>query len=319
VLGERPLTVLFLLFLLSPVTEMSAQQCVSQSIDVPVVLTRMDTYTDPTSQKIDTTRQREDLVKDFGLDNFQVRVGGSEALVQSAVVDKGPKRVVFVLDATKLVDEKGWGRAIGTLKKILLYARKTDMFAFVFAGADAPTNTFLSLSEAKGLLEKLRNARQVTAVTETRIYDALLEGAKRLQPPQFGDVVIFGGRVVDSGSNTTLSDLIKVFVKNRIRFIGLNETRSETYVDFDSRTLPFPGFSVPKLADLSDATGYFIWGANSGWESAFLRDIIAEPYRLTICTPARPDPAVLDIKLVPGSKKKKVEGIIFHFPRYISP
>ena len=298
------LAILFLLFLLVSVTEVSAQEGARKSIDMPVVLTRMDTYTDPTSQKVEPTREREDLVKDFGLDNFQVQVGGVQALVQGVAVDKGPKRIVFVLDASDSVSKTEWEVEIFNLQMLLGYARSTDKFAVVFVGAAVPTNEFLLHSATKGLLGKLRNARPPSTDSGTRIYDAILEAARCLEPSQFGDMVILDGRVVDSGSKTALGDLVKVFMKNRIRFIG-----------FSSSLESIPR---PDLASLCAATGCFLESSRT-WDYEFLYEVIAEPYRLTIATPARADPAVLDIKLVPGSKKKKVEGIIFHYPRFISP
>ena len=309
-----------ILLLLSGATELLGQQSSTQPYDVPVVLTRLDTYTDPTSQRVEPSLKREDLVKDFGPENFQVQVGGVGAPVQGAAVDKGPKRVVLVVDASKPVAKTEWEQEIDVLQILLRYARGNDKFTFVFVGADSATGGFLSLGETRTYLGKLRAARPATTDSEARIYDALLAGANRLDPPQFGDIVVLVGRIVDSGSKTIVADLTKLFLKNRIRFIGLSLSLPPGFpASFDPRTSPPPRYPTPVLAELSGETGYFTWAGSVGWDYEFLYECIAEPYRLTISTPARQDQALLDIKLLPGSKKKKVDGIIFHYPRFIYP
>jgi hypothetical protein len=116
------------------------------------------------------------------------------------------------------------GSGIGALQVNLNYARSNDKFAFVFVEAGGAANGFLSSKEMKGYLGKLRSARPAATDSGARIYDALLAGANLLNPPQFGDVVILDGRLADSGSKTTVNDLVKLFLKNRTRFIGLSQS-----------------------------------------------------------------------------------------------
>jgi hypothetical protein len=293
-----------------------AQQPSKESFDAPVVLTRVVTYPEPHPEVQkgyleDVTKQ--ELAQDFGPDNFQVQVGGVAAQVESVLIEKGPKRVVLVLDASKPVPKDEYDENIYVAKALLGYARSKDRFKVLLVGSDAPTAKFISPSETKRYLGELRAARPPTTEPGTRIYDTLLTAAKNLDPPQFGDVVILFGRLEDSGSKATMEDLSGAFVREKLRFFGVSFAPS-----------PPP----PALERLSAATGYSILlepmrdGRILGiWEPdfEFWYAWIAEPYRLRVSLPALGRQDLIEIKLVPGLKKKKTEGIELHFPRIVYP
>jgi hypothetical protein len=79
----RKLSVALCLLLPLPGIESLAQQTPSESCDVPVVVTRFDAS-----------------FQDLGTKDFVVRLGTTPVSLQSASVDRGPKRVALILDAS---------------------------------------------------------------------------------------------------------------------------------------------------------------------------------------------------------------------------
>jgi hypothetical protein len=318
-----------LLLAVSTVRPASAQESFQQRYDVPIVLTRIVTYRTLSSRPDDSVPNatyserfhdydyddQEDFVRDFGPDNFQLRVGGMPARLQGLSIDKGPKRIVLTLDASKPISKKDWESELWDAKRLLEFARSIDTFGFVLVGGDAATHGFISPGEAQKYLRRLGTARPATRDAEAKIYDALLTAAKSLDPPQFGDVIIFFGRGEDSGSKTAVTDLRQMFLKQRLRFYGLT---------FPGQKRNAAGWPIPDpgLESLSEATGYSIWMTNA----KVLRQVdfdswyrcIAEPYRFSI-TAAMSDQASLAITLLPGLKKKKLDKVTIRYPQFLVP
>jgi hypothetical protein len=237
------------------------------------------------------------------------------ARLQGLSIDKGPKRIVLTLDASKSISKRDWEWELEYAKRLLEFARSIDRFGFVVVGGDAETHGFVSRSEAKTYLGRLKATRPATADPEAKIYDALLTAAKSLDPPQFGDVIVFFGLGEDSGSKTAIADLKQMFLKQRLRFYGLT---------FPSQKRSAAGWPIPDpgLESLSEATGYSIWVTNVN----VLRQVdfdswyrcIAEPYRFSI-TAAMSGQASLEITLLPGLKKKKLDKIAIRYPQFLVP
>jgi hypothetical protein len=237
------------------------------------------------------------------------------ARLQGLSIDKGPKRIVLTLDASGPISKKDWEWELEDAKRLLQFARGVDRFGFVLVGGDAETHGFVSPGEAKRYLGRLRTARPATAGTEAKFYDALLTAAKSLDPPRFGDVIILFGRSEDSGSKTAVADLRQMFLKQRLRFYGLTFPGQKR----NAAGWPLPD---PGLESLSEATGYSIWLTNVN----VLRQVdfdswfrcIAEPYRFSI-TAAMSDQASLEITLLPGLRKKKLDKVTIRYPQFLVP
>jgi hypothetical protein len=300
--------------LLSAATELMGQQMSQGSYDVPVVLTQAVSYQVPrprVQKGYFEEVKKEELVRDFGPANFQVQVAGVSAQVQGVSIDKGPKRIVFVLDDSELVPKKEWESEIWAAKFLLGYARSIDSFAVVLVRADAATNSFMSPSETKNYLGKLLSKRPTTTDPRASTNDSLLTAASQLDPPQFGDVVILLGRMEDATNETTLNNVMQLFLRKELSFYGLSFKYPEGY---------------PPVVLLSQAPGFAAWMETppaGDWygvidfESWY--NCIAEPYRLTISTQGRQGSSSLGIELLPGSKIKKVDGIRSQYPRFIYP
>jgi hypothetical protein len=236
--------------------------------------------------------------------------------LQGLSIDKRPKRIVLTLDASRPISKKHWEWELEYAKRLLEFARSIDRFGFVLVGGDAATHGFVSPGEAKRYLGRLRAARPATADAEAKIYDALLTAAKSLDPLQFGDVIIFFGRGEDSGSKTAVADLRQLFLKQRLRFYGL------TFPSAQKRNAIGPPLRDPGLESLSEVTGYSIWVTNvhvmrqvdfDSWYRC-----IAQPYRFSVTT-AMSGQASLEITLLPGLMKKKIDGVMIRYPRFIVP
>src|SRR5882762_3719758 len=79
--------------LLLPIPSLTsfAQQAPSESCDVPVVVPRFDTS-----------------FQDLGTRDFLVHLGTDPVSLESASVDRGPKRVALILDASRYVLDNEW-------------------------------------------------------------------------------------------------------------------------------------------------------------------------------------------------------------------
>lgn len=323
-------TAFLVLLIVSIAAQSSAQQSSQQAYDIPVVLSRIDTreyvsYYDDGSSNLRNpalppepahttygTYDERNLVQDFSADNFQVRVGGMPGDLQSLSVDKGPKRIYFTLDASSRVSNQQWEAELKGVARILLYARSIDRYAFVLVGASPATSGFVSPGEAKERLKSLQNTRPAPAGPEAAIYDGLLTAAKTLDPPQFGDTIIFLGLGKDSGSRVAVADLRHLLLKGSIRFYGLTFLPWNVYKpDAIEPFLPDPG-----LVSLSDATGCYFSVTNSIGFSWY--QDISEPYRLRVVSSTAGE-ASLDITLLPGLKRKNLSDITIRYPQFISP
>jgi len=329
VAGRWDAKAFFVLLIIFIATQSSAQQSSEQAYDLPVVLSRVNTRTyvsqydpydpsNPYASVLERThysaQQERVLVQDFSVDNFQVRVGGMPGDLQSVSVDKGPKRISLTLDASSRISKQQWGAELTAAGIILGNARSVDRFAFVLVGASPGTSGFVSPDEAKKHLKSLRNTRPATAGPEAAIYDALLTAAKTLDPPQFGDTIIFFGLGQDSGSRSTAADLRHLFLERRVRFYGLAFPTSPVQkLDDVLRLLP-----DPELASLTDATGCDFWvnGLSGGYD-VFYKSI-AEPYRLRVVSSTASE-ASLQITLLSGQKRKSIIDVTIKYPRFITP
>jgi hypothetical protein len=296
------------------VTGIMGQQIPQGSYDVPVVLTQVVSHQVPrphVQKGYLEEVEKEELVRDFGPMNFQVQVAGVPARVQGVSIDKGPKRIVFVLDGSEPVPKKEWESEIWAAKLLLGYARSIDKFAVVLVGTDTGTNSLMSPNETKSYLGKLLSKRPTATDPPASTNDSLLTAASRLDPPQFGDVVILFGRMEDATNETTLDDVRQLFLRKELSFYGLSFKYPEGY---------------PPVVLLSQAPGFDAWMETppvGDWygiidfESWY--NCIAEPYRLRISTQGMRGNPALEIELLPGSKIKKVDGIRSQYPRFIFP
>lgn len=274
-------------------TELLSQQAMSGSCDVPVVVT--DYY--------------NNVVRNLASADFVVRLGGTSTPVASAFIDSGPKRVALIIDASKNIPQDEWKLETDMAAKLVSHARSDDQFAFFVIGGHGTTDQLLSSSEISERIEGLRSGRPAADANE-KVNDAIMDAAKRFDPPRFGDTIFLFGHHEDYDSNTSPDDLVERILRSRLRFfaISFGDKLAKLPRGFDlNKPLP-KGFGRSELEIASAETGYFfsfhpvqqlqMRGQMPLFEN-FLSDLytwIAEPYRLKIPSITK-DRSTLEITL----------------------
>jgi hypothetical protein len=245
------------------------------------------------------------LAQDFSPDNFQLRIAGAPIALHAVTLDKGPKRIAIVLDASTLVSPEDWQWQLESARKLLAFSREMDTFAFVLVSADTEVQGFVSRDRTKACLKRLRATRPVASDAAAKVYETLTTAAQLLDPPQFGDTVVFFGQGVDSGTSTQPDTLKHLFVQQRLRFYALVSSPTDS-----------------TLSSISQATGSRAWLTSARWKAhidfALLYNSIAKPYRLTF-SEFPPKLAALEITLLPGRKRMNVDIVTAYFPRLVDP
>jgi len=258
----------------------SAQQLATGTCDVPVVVAGFDNK----------------LIQDLSPSDFVVRIGGGPMAIASASIDRNPKRVALILDASRNIPKEEWELETEMAAVFVKNARPKDQFTFSMVGAEGTTASFLSSDELATRLQESTSSRPTPSDANEKIYDALLVAANRFDPPQFGDAIFLFGHHEDSGSTASSDRVVDAILRNKLRFFGMSfaDELAKLPSGFDlNKPLP-KGFGRSQLDLLSAETGYYfsfhavqslhIPGQIPLFQN-FLADLyawIAEPYRLQI-------------------------------------
>ena len=308
--------------LLSLPSQSFAQQSASASCDVPLVVTRFNVST-----------RTVELVRDLGLNDFEVQLDGAPAILQNLSIDDGPKRIALILDASRNVPDDEWNLEAEMAASLVEYARPADRFVLQYLGVDGGIASLLSPREADERLRKVTFSRPVPTDPGERVYDAVLEAANRLDPPRFGDVVFLFGHPEDSGSKTTPDQLQELVLKSNLRFYGVSfsDPLEGKLAGVDlNKPLPANLRSLvsPRLAESISATGYFFSFhsvRNLGLPGqtqlfhGFLRDLyagIAAPYRLSIPAVSKQGLTKLEIT-VSNLHERNIYPRDVHYPKFV--
>jgi hypothetical protein len=311
---KLPVTLCLLLPWLS--MQSFAQQARSESCDVPIVVTRFDT----SFQDLDTR-------------DFLVHLGTSPVTLESASVDRGPKRVALILDGSRYVPDNEWKVETEMAAVLVGYARPIDSFSLQLVGRENATQGLLSPAEAKEQLRELWSSRPPRVDSSERVYDALFAAARRLDPPKFGDALVLFGHMYDVGSKTTPDRLLGLIMKGKLRILGFDFSDplpATMPPGFDPNNFP-PESAAPKELDkMIRETGYrFDFEAMESLNrpgqmrvfESFLADLykrISEPYRLRALAFASSSRIKLEIKIA-NSEDRKIRPTDMYYPRFIFP
>jgi hypothetical protein len=293
-----------------------AQQVAVESCDVSVVVNGFDNQG----------------IQDLSPSDFLVRVGDIPQAVESASIDRGPKRIALMLDASRNIPKEEWDLETSMAAVFIKNARPKDQFAFSLIGTADNAASFLSSNELAGRLQELARSRPAMTDANEKIYDGILAAAIRLDPPQFGDAIFLFGHNEDFGSTATSDHVVDVILRNKLRFFGMSfaDQLAKLPAGFDlNKPLP-KEFGRSKLDLASAETGYFF--AFHGVRSlnipgqmplfhAFLGDLyawIAEPYRLKIPVSTMKDKTQLEIS-VANLETRKVHKDGIHYARSLYP
>ena len=290
-----------------------SQQVSTSPCDVPVVVA--DYYNQP--------------VRNLTPADFSVRLAGKSSTIASASLDTGPKRIALVLDASSNIPEEEWTLETEMAAELTKHARANDQFALFMIGSPPTSGALSSSSDITARLHGLRSSRPEGEENE-RIYDALLDAANDLDPPQFGDTIFLFGHNKDSGSKTPLDQIQSLLLKNGLRFFAISfADRLAGLPPGSNLNKPLPKeFGSTQLETLSADTGYSfssfavhnlaIQGQIPLFES-FLSDLytwIAEPYRLRLSTFSFENGSDLDVS-VTEMKARKINSRGVHYPHLL--
>ncbi len=291
------------------------------SCDVPLVVTRFSPET-----------RGNELVSDLTAKDLSSRIGGSRAVVKSASVDDGGKRIAFILDASKKISKDEWTLQAQMALSFAKSAREVDRFNLSLIGVGTPVSDFMASGELQGRLKELESSRPIATEDNERLYDALMASAKHLDPPAFGDTIFLFGRPDDSGSQASLEQAEEIILRNRVRFYALSFSPAfaEKLAHLDLNK-PLPKNAVPGGADdIAHATGYFFsyhqievlkrFPDQTPLLQGFLGELyrgIAQPYRLAI-NPGPTERVSLEVTIVDG-KDRHINQNDVHYPHFIYP
>jgi hypothetical protein len=312
----RKLLIAMCLLLPLPSLQSLAQQAPPESCDIPVVVTRFDTSFQELSAR-----------------DFLVHLGTIPVTLESATVDRGPKRVALILDASRYIPDNEWKVETEMAAVLVGYARPFDSFSLQLVGRENATQGLLSPTEAREQLRELWSSRPPRTDSSERVYDALFAAAKRLDPPQFGDALVLFGHMYDVGSKTASDRLLGLIMKGKLRILGFDFSDplpTPLTPGFDPNNFP-PESSAPKELDkMINETGYrFDFEAMETLNhpgqmrlfESFLADLykrISEPFRLRALAFASSSRIKLEIKIA-NSEDRKIRPTDMYYPQFIFP
>ena len=297
----------------------SAQNIQDHSCDVPLVVTHFV----PSAGTVE-------LVQDLSAKDLTVKVGGVKSTVESASIDRGGKRIGLILDASKGIPQDEWKLETEMAVSLIEHARPEDRFTLFVVGGDVTGGPLLPSSEVEKQLKKLALSRPDVPDGSEKIYDALLLMAKRLDPPEFGDVIFLFGHPDDSGSNASPEQVQEQILRNRLRFYAISFTdplRGKLPPGFDLNK-PIPAnVGMEKIDQISHATGYFVsfhstqalnFPGQVPLFKGFLGDLyagIAGPYRLKIDL-STSGKTSLNLVIKDGDARN-IRQLDVHYPHFI--
>lgn len=211
--------------------------------------------------------------------------------IRSLAVDRGPRRIVFVVENGKRINATARRIEAAVLAGIVSKARPRDSFALISAGGERLELPFGSSREAVlAVAEQLKDAAS-GKVKGLSALDAVHEATNWLGPSQAGDSIYVMAFNLEGRSRTSFSTVGEALSSRGIRLFGLelgyvtqpNPESLESasliggYLSFSHA----PVGNVDTLIHLSmDSGGAFAWenttqGKNKGIEPAKLERLVA--------------------------------------------
>jgi hypothetical protein len=305
----RLLTLFLTLLPLQP-THSLAQTSAQNSCDVPLVVFGWNRL----------TQTGNVLLKDLHPEDLLIQIGSEPGTAESLSLDHGPKRVVLILDASRNVPDEEWNLETEMAARFVHNARPNDKFVLLLEGSDSGTAPVVTPTEAIRQLSTLRNVRPVPAGSEEPLYDVLQSATQRVDPPAFGDAIVFFGHPEDSGSKIDPDQLLQILLKNGLRLFGFSyRDPLEGKLTLENINKPLPpnlkALVDSKFDDMSHQTGYFLSYRSIRSVKQprqyvnvemFMDDVyarVAEPYRLKLRMPTGSGPIRLRIEVVDAKNR----------------
>jgi hypothetical protein len=242
----------------------------------------------------DTTPGAGVLVKGMKVDEFKASSGQRPIAIQSIAEDAGPKRIAVVMNLGPGVPEAERNLEIELAISFLSDAREEDRFALLTVGG---SNSGAAFASAADVIAQLKKVSAAAPNSGSHNYDTLLEAAKLLSPPRFGDAVFLFGPPEDDGSAGSIQAVREKFLTNGTRLYGVSLTNplvGKVPPGWNPNQKLPATFARAPLDVLAADTGYFVsfhqpralqFPGQLELLKGFLAGLysgIARPYRLTL-------------------------------------
>ncbi|MGH9712792.1 MAG: hypothetical protein ACRD5M_05775 [Candidatus Acidiferrales bacterium] len=180
------------------------------------------------------------------------------------------------------------------------------------------------------MLRKWVSSRPVAIDGSERSYNALLAALGRLDPPKFGDALLFFGHHNDSDSSADPAQLLEMILERKVSLLGqsfFDPLRGKlTIDDFNKPLSPSQtALTSSKLVDMTGHSGYYfsfrsaqnirehgLFGIVQS-DFAGLYAGMAEPYRLRIKTSGIEGRTRLEIT-IKNLDARKIHPVDIHYP-----
>lgn len=151
---------------------------------------------------------------------FLARDGRRPDVVQSAKIERGPRRIVFVADDGRDVSLEGRKIESSVIRAILSGARPQDSFALLTTPQPLASLPFgVSRETLRAAAGKLTSSKSRPS-SKRGVLDAVLEATTWLQPPRPGDSIFLMTTGLDAKHRASLSQVRQALAAGGIRVFG---------------------------------------------------------------------------------------------------
>jgi len=207
--------------------------------------------------------------------NFRARVRGRPATVLNAAIDRGPRRIALLLDASaSMVEPESatWKPALAIAKTLVEGLPPEDSIAFLSFASRIERRTDFT-QDPKTVLQQLdglqREAKTLPKdMRKTALWDSVLETLRLFDPPRVGDSIYV---ITDGDDNRSLAgpdDAEKALLATRVRFFALFPPGVPPLPDNDVSFSPVTGRPLQARKDLervADMTGGALMAMYHPW------------------------------------------------------
>lgn len=216
---------------------------------------------------------------DLSAEAFVARINNEPVRVQSVIIDRGPRRVTFVVENGKKMPEAARKIEAAVISAILSKARPEDSFALLTARGPRVALRFGSSREAvRAAAEELASPPQGKAGGQG-VLDAILEATTWFQPPQTGDSVLVVTMGLESRHKAGFSKVRAAVAAGGIRVFGFQ--LGAYSVDSLSGGSNFDSLYIQGFGKISRLDQTFVLSEGSGGRAVLEDTQQRKQYRLT--------------------------------------
>jgi len=278
------------------------------------------------------------LVQGLGAANFRAKVGRQDLQVLSAALDKSPRRIVVLLDASGSMmypDEAGWKTEKTISEYLVRFAPPRASIAFAgFTEVVLDTERFDEdpLVLVKNLSVLMRVCEQSQKARRTALFDAAMSARDLLRAPNLGDVICALTDAGDNASRSVPKKLQEELLRTGVRLFGVviepdpmrrERTPLEDTRDFDPMVRATGGIDLTlTLAGWTPTRPPVEVETKAGSLDLDLRRLceqMGDFYRLDVRLPLTVDKPTKWKLEVTDAGGKPMRGVEIHYPQELMP